>query len=244
MGEAGCSSRFCPLVDPEMRLVCGEGHFGREQDPLGLRLYLRATLEGTQTWLVELAAAGEGKLSREGWPEQWQIGGGEVEDGSRDGDCKPLLESWCAPFDLFRGGSFVPSCWHLVDSDKGCEGWCLGAAWLGNTSGGVGEKLLPTVWKTWLPPAMMTWKTLNNEGRGRLKIDLREGWEIGEMGRKWAGWRLVLIGEGGQVGQDQSWWMWEQMVVLGGAVELVADLSCLMFWKGGGEESLACKEKL
>ena len=37
--------------------------------------------------------------------------------------------------------------------------------------------------------------------------------------------------------------MWEQMVVLGGAVELVADWLCLMFWKGGGEESLACKEK-
>ena len=114
---------------------------------------------------------------------------------------------------------------------------------MGNTSGGVGEKLLTTVWKTLLPLAMMTWKTLNNEGRERLKIDLREGWEIGEMGRKWAGWRLVLIGEGGQAGQDLSWWMWEQMVVLGGAVVPVADLSCSTFWKGGGEESLACKEK-
>ena len=91
MGEAGCPSRF--LVDPEMRLVYREGHFGREQDPWWPKLYLRAMLEGTQTWLVELAAAGEGKLSREGWPERWQIGGAEVEDGSRDGDCKPLLES-------------------------------------------------------------------------------------------------------------------------------------------------------
>ena len=77
-----------------MRLVYREGHFGREQDPLRSKLYLRAMLQGTQTWLVELAAAGEGRLSREGWPEQWQIGGGEVEAGSRDGDCKPLLESW------------------------------------------------------------------------------------------------------------------------------------------------------
>ena len=75
---------------------------------------------------------------------------------------------------------------------------------MGNTSGGGVEKLFPMVWKTLLPLAMMTWKTLNNEGRGRLKIDLREGWEIGEMERKWAGWRLVLIGEGGQLGQDQS----------------------------------------
>merc|ERR1711936_469200 len=84
---------------------------------------------------------------------------------------------------------------------------------------------------------MMTWKTLNNEGRERSKIDLGE---IGEMGRKWAGWRLVLIGEGELVGQDQSWRMWEQMGVLGGAVVLVAYLLCSIVWKGGGEESLAC----
>ena len=43
--------------------------------------------------------------------------------------------------------------------------------WWGNTSGGGEEKLLTKVWKTLLPLAMMTWKTLNNEGRGRLKID-------------------------------------------------------------------------
>ena len=88
----------------------------------------------------------------------------------------------------------------LSPSDKSYGGWCLGAAWLGNTSGDGGLKLLTMVWKTLLPLAMMTWKTLNNEGRGRLKIDWREGWEIfeiEEMGRKWAGWSMVLIGEGG-----------------------------------------------
>ena len=115
---------------------------------------------------------------------------------------------------------------------------------MGNTSGDGGLKLLTMVWKTLLPLAMMTWKTLNNEGRGRLKIDWREGWEIfeiEEMGRKWAGWSMVLIGEGGQVGQDQSWLV--QMVVLGGEVALVADLLCSTVWKGGGGESLACKDK-
>ena len=113
---------------------------------------------------------------------------------------------------------------------------------MGNTSAAcVGGELLLTAWKTLLPLAMMTWKTLNNEGRRRLKIDLGE---IEEMGRKWAGWRLVLIGEGEElVGQDQSWRMWEQMGVLGGAVVLVAYLLCSIVWKGGGEESLACKSK-
>ena len=149
---------------------------------------------------------------------------------------------------MFQQGLFVPSCWRLVDSlspsDKSYVGWCLGAAWLGNTSGDGGLKLLTMVWKTLLPLAMMTWKTLNNEGRGRLKIDWREGWEIfeiEEMGRKWAGWSMVLIGEGGQVGQDQSWLV--QMVVLGGEVALVADLLCSTVWKGGGGESLACKDQ-
>ena len=62
------------------------------------------------------------------------------------------------------------------------------------------------------------------------------------MGRKWAGWSMVLIGEGGQVGQDLSWWILGPMV-LGGAVALVADWLCSTVWKGGGGESLACKDK-
>ena len=33
------------------------------------------------------------------------------------------------------------------------------------------------------------------------------------------------------------------MVVLGGEVALVADLLCSTVWKGGGGESLACKDK-
>ena len=64
------------------------------------------------------------------------------------------------------------------------------------------------------------------------------------MGRKWAGWSMALIGEGGQVvGQDQSWLMLQPMVVLGGEVVLVVGCLCLTVCKGGGEESLTCKEK-
>ena len=64
--------------------------------------------------------------------------------------------------------------------------------------------------------------------------------EIEEMERKWAGWRLVLIGAG-PVGQDQTWW--GLMVVLGGEVGLVGDCLWSTVLKGGGEESLTCKEK-
>ena len=177
MGEAGWPLRLCQIKGPqrqrlEVRVVCGKlkGHFG------GPQLYLRAMFEGIQTWLAEPAAVGGGRLNKEGWPRQSLIGGGEDEDESKDGDCKPTpRKSWCTPFDVFQEGSFVPSCWQSVGSslpsDKGCGGWCLGAAWLWNTSGDGGEKLLTKVWKTLLPLAMMTWKTLNNEGRGRLKID-------------------------------------------------------------------------
>ena len=64
------------------------------------------------------------------------------------------------------------------------------------------------------------------------------------MGRKWAGWSMALIGEVGQVvGQDQSWSMWRLMLVLGGAVVLVVGCLCSTVCKGGGEESLTCKEK-
>ena len=67
MGEAGCPWRFFPVEDPErlvVRVVYGE------RDSLRPKLYLKAMLEGTRTWLAELDAAGEGKLSREDWPEQ------------------------------------------------------------------------------------------------------------------------------------------------------------------------------
>ena len=88
-----------------MRVVYGElkGHFGRRQDPLRPTLYLRTMLEGIQTWLAELAAVvGGGRLNREGLLGQSRIGGGEVEDVLRGGDCKPtpLRESWCTPFDV------------------------------------------------------------------------------------------------------------------------------------------------
>jgi len=91
VGEEGCPRRLCPSKRLEVRVVYGElkGHFGRERDPT---LYLVAMLEGTPTWLAEPVVVG-GKLSREGLPGQWQTGVGEVEDGSRDGDCEHLLES-------------------------------------------------------------------------------------------------------------------------------------------------------
>ena len=58
----------------------------------------------------------------------------------------------------------------MVKSDKRFGGLSgLKAVFGRKTFGFCGvEKLF---WKTLLPLAMMTWKTLNNEGRGRLKID-------------------------------------------------------------------------
>ena len=77
------------IEDLEVRVIYGElrGHFGREGDSLRPKLY--SMLE---TWVAKPAVGG-GKLSREGWPGQSQTGVGEVEAGSRDGDCKHLLEN-------------------------------------------------------------------------------------------------------------------------------------------------------
>ena len=58
----------------------------------------------------------------------------------------------------------------MVESDKKLGGLSfLKAAFGRKTLRSCGaEKLF---WKTLLPLAMMTWKTLNNEGRGSLEID-------------------------------------------------------------------------